>query len=71
MSGLDGFTATGRTGAVDQVIAYVRYAVKNGTYNVGDKLPNESELAATIGVGRSSQSKGMRILATYGIVEIR
>ncbi len=28
MSGLDGFTATGRTGAVDQVIAYVRYAVK-------------------------------------------
>ena len=48
MSGLDGFTATGRTGAVDQVIAYVRYAVKNGTYNVGDKLPNESELAATI-----------------------
>ena len=54
MSGLDGFTATGRTGAVDQVIAYVRYAVKNGTYNVGDKLPNESELAATIGVGRSS-----------------
>lgn len=71
MSGLDGFTATGRTGAVDQVIAYVRYAVKNGTYNVGDKLPNESELAATIGVGRSSLREGMRILATYGIVEIR
>ena len=71
MVGFDGSSASGRTGAVDQVINYIRHAIKNGTYNVGDKLPNESELATTIGVGRSSLREGMRILSTYGIVEIR
>lgn len=60
-----------RIGAVDQVIAYVQHATQTGQYRVGDRLPNETELAKTIGVGRASLREGMRILAAYGIVEIR
>lgn len=61
----------GRMGAVDQVISYIRAAIQSGQYVVGDKLPNEAILAETIGVGRSSLREGMRILAAYGLVEIR
>ena len=71
MAQWSGFAASGRMGAVDQVIAYIQHAVKSGVYTVGDKLPNEAELAAAIGVGRSSLREGMRTLAAYGIVEIR
>ena len=57
------FNTIGRMSAVDQVIAYVRHAVATGAYRVGDRLPNEAELAKVIGVGRSSLREGMRILA--------
>lgn len=60
-----------RIGAVGQVIAYIKQMIRSGKYNIGDKLPNEAELAKTIGVGRSSLREGMRILAAYGLVEIR
>ena len=65
------FNTIGRMSAVDQVIAYVRHAVATGVYRVGDRLPNEAELAKVIGGGRSSLREGMRILAAYGMVEIR
>ena len=71
---MPGFTASGpasRMGASDQVIAYIQQGVRSGKYHVGDRLPNEADLAAMIGVGRSSLREGMRILAAYGIVEIR
>lgn len=60
-----------RIGAVGQVIAYIRQAIRLGEYDVGDKLPKEDELAQLIGVGRSSLREGMRILEAYGVVEVR
>jgi len=63
--------AVKRIGAVDQVIEYIKIAVRNGEYKVGDRLPNEADLANQIGVGRSSLREGMRILAAYGIVDIQ
>ena len=62
---------TTRLGAVDQVVAYVKGGIQSGDLKVGDKLPNEAELAAMIGVGRSSLREGMRILNAYGLVDIR
>lgn len=62
---------TGRFGATSQVVNFIRRAIQSGKLKVGDRLPNEGELANTIGVGRSSLREGMRILAAYGVVEIR
>ena len=60
-----------RTTAPMQVVNAIRDAIASGNLKVGDKLPPESELATRLGVGRSSFREGMRILATYGVVEIR
>lgn len=54
-----------------QVVNSIKKAILRGDLKIGDKLPNESELAKAIGVGRSSFREGMRILEAYGIVEIR
>ena len=62
---------TPRLGAVDQVVAYVKGGIQSGDLKVGEKLPNEADLAAMIGVGRSSLREGMRILNAYGLVDIR
>ncbi len=37
----------------------------------GDKLPNEFELAQSIGVGRSTVREAMKILVSRNVVEIR
>ena len=60
-----------RTTAVDQVVEYIKCSVREGRYQPGDKLPNETELSNMIGVGRSTLREAMRILAAYGLVEIR
>ena len=39
--------------------------------NVGDRLPTESELAKTLGVGRSTVREAVQILAHLGLVESR
>lgn len=71
MTQFNGPSTLERMGAVGQVVTYVKQAIQAGKYSVGDKLPNEAELAKAIGVGRSSLREGMRILAAYGVVEIR
>lgn len=60
-----------RTSAVDQVVEYMKLAIRSGKYQTGDKLPNEATLSSMIGVGRSTLREAMRILAAYGMVEIR
>ena len=54
-----------------QVVESVRSAIANGTLRIGDRLPPEDELSERIGVGRSSLREGMRILAAYGVIEVR
>lgn len=60
-----------RTTAVDQVVEFIKLSIQQGRYQVGDKLPNETELSSMIGVGRSTLREAMRILTAYGLVEIR
>ena len=39
-------------------------------FAVGDKLPNENDLAAELGVSRSTLREAIRILTTNGVLEI-
>lgn len=40
-------------------------------FNVGDKLPNENELSAGLGVSRTTLREAIRVLAAHGVLEIR
>ena len=40
-------------------------------FAVGDKLPNEVELSAELGVSRSTLREAIKILTTSGLLEIR
>ena len=55
----------------DVVVDHISTQIRDGVYKIGDKLPNEDELALEIGVGRSSVREGMKVLKVYGVVEIR
>ena len=60
-----------RGSMADQVVKNIREAITSGQWSIGDRLPNEQELAKQLGVGRSSVREGIRILAGYGLVETR
>lgn len=60
-----------RVSATTQVIETIKSAIESGKLKVGDRLPNEMELAKSIGVGRSTLREGLRMLSSFGIVEIK
>lgn len=55
----------------DTIAADLRDAILRGDHAAGDRLPAERELAATLGVGRSSVREAVAKLAQLGLVEIR
>ena len=40
-------------------------------FKIGDKLPNENDFASELGVSRSTLREAVKILTTYGILEIK
>ena len=40
-------------------------------FRAGDKLPNENELSAGLGVSRTTLREAIRVLAAHGVLEIR
>ncbi|MCH5315158.1 MAG: FadR family transcriptional regulator [Eubacterium sp.] len=54
--------------AADKIINMIE---AENRFSVGDKLPNEIELAAELGVSRSTLREAIRILTTNGILEIQ
>jgi len=44
--------------------------LRSGELSVGDRLPNEPELARLLGVGRSSVRTGLQKLQNLGVVEV-
>ena len=50
MTEFNGPSSLEQMGAVGQVVTYVRQAIQAGKYSVGDKLPNEAELAKLAGI---------------------
>lgn len=53
------------------VIDYVKHAILNKTYGIGDKLPPERELSELLKVSRNSVREAIRVLDITGVVESR
>lgn len=60
-----------RAGLVDQVIAQLRNAITDDEWPVGSRIPPESELAASLEVGRNTVREAVRALAHGGLLEVR
>ncbi|TVT33584.1 FadR family transcriptional regulator [Amycolatopsis rhizosphaerae] len=62
---------TRRAGLVDQVIEQLKGAIAGGEWPVGHRIPTESALATTLGVGRNTVREAVRALAHGGLLEVR
>jgi DNA-binding FadR family transcriptional regulator len=60
-----------RTGLVDQVIEQLRLAISSGEWPVGRRIPNETVLVDSLGVGRNTVREAVRALAHAGLLEVR
>ena len=56
---------------VDQALEQLRTRIKDGAWEVGQRLPTEPELAAELGISRNTVREAMRVLAFAGLIEIR
>jgi len=57
--------------AVDDVVDRLRSYISDKGLVVGDSLPTEHELAEAFGASRNTIREAMRMLKTYGVVEVR
>lgn len=55
----------------DAVLAEIRRMIMNGELNEGDKLPNQTEFAAQLGVSRPSLREALQTLSRLGAIEQR
>ena len=65
------FKAGQRKSAVDSVIETVRDLLLTKQLKRGDRLPNEMELTKKLSTSRGSIREAMKILSSFGIVEIK
>ena len=59
------------TSIVQQVIDRLTYAMIYKELRPGDRLPTEMELASSFGVGRNSIREAIKILVSFGVLDIR
>ncbi|WP_432872758.1 FadR/GntR family transcriptional regulator [Microbispora rosea] len=60
-----------RSPLVDQAAESLREQIAEGLWPVGTRLPGETTLAKTLGVGRSTVREALRALAGAGLVQAR
>ena len=56
---------------VDQALEQLRTRIKDGAWEVGQRLPTEPELATQLNISRNTVREAMRVLAFAGLIEIR
>lgn len=56
---------------VPQVEQLLRERIGTGAWAVGQRLPSETDLAAELGIGRSSVREAVRLLARDGLLDVR
>lgn len=56
---------------VEQTIDSLRQAIERHQWNVGDRLPVESELSESLGVSRNTVREAVRVLVHAGMLETR
>lgn len=59
------------TSVVQQVINRLTDAMINKQLRPGDKIPTEAELSETFGIGRNSIREAIKVLVSFGVLEIR
>lgn len=57
-----------KTSVVDQVIKQFMSAIKSGRWKLGEKIPGELELVASLKVSRTSIREALRVLSYFGVV---
>ena len=60
-----------RTGLIDRTVSHLRDAIVNGTWPVGSRIPTETDLAATLGVGRNTIREAVQSLVHSGLLARR
>jgi DNA-binding FadR family transcriptional regulator len=55
----------------EEVADRINDLIVNGTYQVGEKLPNETDMMSSFGVGRSTIREAIKLLANIGILDVR
>lgn len=60
-----------RGSLVETVIASLREAVETGAWALDERIPNESTLAESLGVGRNTVREAVRVLVHVGMLETR
>ena len=65
------FKAPRRMSAVEMVIENIKELLVTKQLKPGDKLPNEMDLAKSLSASRGSVREAMKILASFGILEIK
>ncbi|MBV2184465.1 MAG: FadR family transcriptional regulator [Rhizobium sp.] len=60
-----------KTSLADTATEAIRAEITNGRFAVGDRLPNEAALSATLGVSRGTVREAVRVLAAQGLLEVR
>ena len=56
---------------VDRIVDRITQAIINGDLKPGDKIPTELELMQSLQVGRNSVREAVKVLVSFGVVEIR
>ena len=64
-------TSKRRRGRTEEAIKQIRELVASGVWGPGTRLPREADLAAQLGVGRSSLREAVRALALTRVLEVR
>ena len=60
-----------RTSVTDDAITSIRHMILTGELAPGDRLPPEADLAAKLGLSRTSLREAVRALTVLGVIETR
>src|SRR3990172_10607881 len=67
---MNSFIPVVRSTLGEQIAMQIFSMISKGIWKVGEKLPSESQLRKSLGVGRSSLREAMKSLSFIGIVEV-
>ena len=62
---------TKRSSLVEQIVQQMEDLIESGTWAVGTRIPNESELSEQLGVSRNTVREGIRALVYSGLLVVK